>query len=221
MKFILSFVTIALLAACGSEAPQYINKRGTTDVAKQQAALVKSVQELPSCDRGRLNTIVFVGEISRFKVCKNENWIDVDASQENELKNTVVEIRQIKAVDVDLCSEESTESCFLDGGEYVRYADGRVKYSARIARKTSTPVANTYHSMDAMNASKANIEHDASWPSSEALLIPSIQRGSVNSGVWLRYDADDRSFILFFDTNHDRTFSPGDEILAQPQLVEF
>ncbi len=225
MKYVISIASFLFLAACGSEAPErVVNKRGnSTDLMKQQTTLAKAMTDLPTCNKASLNKIVFVHEVSAFKVCRNESWMDVDSTKASELGNTVVELRQMAGEELNLCGDDPKAgvSCFLEGGEFIRYASGKVKYTVRVARKKATPVANTYTSMETLDASKASVVHEAMWPTSEVLLVPSVTRGGIQSGVWLRYNADTKAFTLFFDKNQDGTFSDGDEILGEPNLKDF
>lgn len=221
MKYALYLMSSLLFTACGSEAPERVNQRGSIDLADHQAALVKTTKDLPRCDRNRLNKIIFVNELSAFKVCRNEVWTDVDSKKASELADTVVEILQIRGSELNLCPSDTNGSCVLDGGEYIRYADGRVKYSARVSRKKNAPIPNAYQTMETQDSWKAKITHESNWPSSEVLLISDVARDGITSGVWLRYNADDRVFSVFFDKNQDGTYSEGDEILEAPELLDF
>ncbi len=221
MKYAFCFAMTFLALACGAPRPELIDLRGSNDMTVQPAALVKTTKDLPKCDRIRRGNIVFVKELNRFQICRADSWGDVNPSQEAELGQTVIELKQFSLSEIDLCPDDAYGACFFDGGEFIRYADGSAKYTARVVRKKSSPIPNAYETMQTSDGTRANVLHSANWPSSEVVLIPSVDRGGINSGVWLRFDAEENRFQIFFDSDKNGSYSEGDEIILEPILVDF
>lgn len=217
----IAIIGIPLLAfGCGTADSNHRQKAGYA-LTQKAATLVNSIDELPRCSPERSNKLIYIKDIDSFKICSNGLWSSVDSADQGAEGRQAVAMKKISGSEFDLCSDSAEMLCYLQGGEFITYADGSKRYTVRVAKKSaalsSSPDDNTLSS----DISSSSMDHQKSWENSQVLILPDVTRNSVTSGVWLRFDALAEQFTLYFDANQDKTVSEGDEVLFQADLTNF
>ncbi len=226
MKRIIIAGFLLLETACGSP-PDPSDHRYLAEYAGsiKKSPLVKSMADLPACTPEKLNHLIFVKELDVYKVCLSDSWSDVDTSSKSgqnlEPAKPMAEAKQLLAADIDICSDLMPMACFFDGGQFITYQDGTIKYQARIVKKIVSQVAEDQGQVNSSDSQSQSMVHLPAWPNSSVLLLSGVSRNTVTSDVWLYFDAKVKEFSLIFDTNKDHQVSEGDEFLFHPIVADF
>lgn len=220
MKFIYPLTALASLMACGT-APE--NQRGRASIALSQisAPLVKSTSDLPLCSAAKVNELVFVKDENLFKICRDQSWRDVVSADGAPGDLRVAEVAKFKSSDVDLCPDADEVLCYFEGGEYLRYSDGSIKYNARVVRKTSTQNMNDAMRSETSDVLASAMSQFAAVDNSRVKILSAIAFKGVTTGVWLVHDALSKTFSVVVDSNQDDDITESDEWLFQLELTAF
>lgn len=212
MKPITSLIILSFLFACGS-APE--NRRGRASIALSQlsAPLVNTSSELPLCDDAKSNELIFVKDKGLFKICQEKTWREVASADAVPTDLRVAEIAKLKSSEFDLCPDAEDVLCYFEGGEYIRYSDGSIKYTARVIRKTSTQNMDDSMRSESSDMLSSQMAQLATSDRSRVKILSDILFKGLTTDVWLNHDSLRKEFFVTVDTNQDGEVSEGDERL--------
>lgn len=220
MKYIAPIFMLAFHFACGS-APE--NHRGRAPIALSQlsAPLVNTSSELPVCDDAKSNELIFVKDKGLFKICQEKTWREVASGDAVPTDLRVAEIAKLKSSEVDLCPDAMDVLCYFEGGEYIRYSDGSIKYTARVIRKTSTQNMDDSMRSESSDMLSSDMAQLATSDSSRVKILNDVLFKGVTTDIWLTHDARNKEFFVTVDSNQDGEITDGDERLFPLEFAAY